>query len=136
MKLFANVAIVALTFSSVAQGRTVPMPEPTARDLYIACYLFVHESDVPKGKDGNPQRFSPGWCQIVAMRALNFREGKRLEHNGYEFCLPKTSEMATDPARAMAFAFMDHYESVVNGLKEANGTTAYAVAMIEKWPCP
>ena len=128
------IILIALISTGV-QGEGLPTPKPTARDLYVGCYLYVHRYDVPKDDDGRPQIFSAAWCSLAAIKAISYREGKRPEHKGHTFCLPKTAELSTDPARAMAFAYMDYYESIVNGIENVDGELAYTVAMIKRWPC-
>lgn len=118
-----------------AEAQSLPAPKPTARDLYVGCYLMVHRTDVPKDNNGHPEVFSADWCGLAAIKAITYREGDRPEHKGYTFCLPKTAEMGTDPARAMAFAYMDWYESIVTGIEDKDGESAYVVSLIKKWPC-
>lgn len=128
---------------SPAQGQALPPAPPTARDLYVGCYLYVHGNDVPKDTTGHAENYSASWCGLAAIKAVTYREGEQPEHKGLTFCLPKTSEMSTDPARAMAFAYLDYYEKYISyfetkrpGTPSADGETFYTAAMISRWPCP
>lgn len=144
MKWCSAVAIIGICCAvTPAQGQDIPLPVPTVRDLYVGCNLAVQRTDVPKRADGRFERFSAAWCGMAALKAIANREGQQPAHKGYTFCLPKTAEISTDPARAMAFAYIDYYERYSGyfetrnpGTLSSDGETFYLAAMIKKWPCP
>lgn len=128
-------AAACINIGAYAQVTDPPLPKPTARDLYVGCYLSAHQTDVPKDAAGRFERFSGAWCDLASLKAVTNREGKRPEHKGYTFCLPESVELNTNLGRAMALAYLDYYESIVTGIAGQDGETAYTVAMIKKWPC-
>jgi hypothetical protein len=133
LALIASFGLLSVT----AQAQDWPTPEPTARDVYVSCWLYVNNADVPKDAAGKLQPFSSERCGVYSLVAITYREGRsKTEDNRYRFCLPNTAELSTDSPRAMAFAYVDYFESRAAQLASKDGKTAYTAAMILKWPCP
>jgi hypothetical protein len=88
-------ALAALSLSALpvdrANANDLPRAVPTARDVYVGCYLSVSNEEVPKDPTGHPQPFSAAQCELYALLAITNREGySQNADNKYRFCLPKT----------------------------------------------
>lgn len=135
--LFGLLAVL-LFGSSAASAQEVPNATPTAQDMYVACYLFTRQSDVPLGSDGKASNFGMAQCGGAALLALAELEGRT--DREHRFCLPTTSQARSDPGTLMAYAYLDWFERRAANLsaltpQENNGIQAFAVAMLEEFPC-
>lgn len=82
MKLATIGAVFAVALE--ASAAELPVPTPTARDMYVACYLLAHGSDVPKRGSGQTEKFSSGYCAAASISMIANREGKD-NHSKYKF---------------------------------------------------
>lgn len=123
-------------FAAVAPSfaADLPAPKPTARDLYVACYLLAHDTGVLEKDDGSAELFSSDYCKIASLSMITNREGEANTAK-YKFCLDNGAAISADPPKAMAFAYLDFFESgsiVDTGM---DGSAAYLMAMMARWPC-
>lgn len=128
----------ALCFPSNGSAQTlgIPEPAPTARELYVGCYLATERDDVLQNSFGKIRRYSASRCEGYAIEAIVYREGRSgAKDNKYRFCLPKTAQASQSPVIAMAYAYVDYYEATASRTPTMDGVTAYLTAMIVKWPC-
>jgi hypothetical protein len=139
MKAAALALIAALAASPVPviaadlDGRRPPLPSPS--DLYVGCYLFVHKTDVPVDAESHAEMFSGARCGLTSILAITYREGAN-DHQRLKFCLPKTTDVRIDPARAMAIAYLEWFELYGSRIpNDHDGNAAFVTAMIMKWPC-
>lgn len=111
-------------------------PRPTAKELYIGCYLLARDTDVPLGPDGHFANYSAANCGEQVLSTMTFREGAK-PGGQFRFCLPDTPATREEPAVVMAKAYLDFYERKGARLpKDTDGSGAFIVAMVETWPCP
>lgn len=108
--------------------------EPTARDMYVSCFLFVNKAEAGKGDVANRPLYSATTCAATALALIVNREGKR-PNTRYTFCLPQSVDVDSDPARAMALAYLDSYEALWVKAPASGGRPAFLLAMVNKWPC-
>lgn len=108
--------------------------QPTARDMYIACVLFLDGVDLPLDSEGRARLYSARRCDLDALPEMSSRDGREVSNRDM-FCLPDTPEIGSDPRRAMAQAYVDHYERIGWGSSFFDGEVAFLTAMINKWPC-
>lgn len=139
-KTLMNNFVVMLLFLSAMFGgpavaQDMPPAQPTARDMYVSCFLFVHQDDVPKSNNGTFPSYSGGRCGAVSLRLISSREGAA-RTTAYRFCLDHSSATRSDPANAMAYAYLDYFESHPALTGNQDGTAMYLFAMIDRWPCP
>ena len=128
--------MLALIPTNLASAQNLPEIRPTARDVYVGCFLYLKGTDVALGPGGHNERFSGPMCGLQALGAIAHREGRIEGHNNkLRFCLPKIAEMGSDPVRAMANVYLDYFESVGSRQASADGQLAYTAALIMKWPC-
>lgn len=129
--------IVALG-SGVSSAQEIPQQSPTAQDMYVACYLFTRKTDVPLRDDGKSETFGTAYCGVAAMSAMANLEGR--QDRELSFCLPTSSQARSDPGTLMAHAYLDWFERRATNLsglspQDNNGVQAFAVAMLEQFPC-
>ncbi len=135
MKLTALiVALATASCATVAAAADLPAPKPTARDLYIACYLLAHETDVLKRPDGKSELFGSSYCGLASISMIANREGQE-NPNKYKFCLDRSASTTANIPKAMAFAYLDYYEGPALKDKGVDGSAAYLFAMMARWPC-
>jgi hypothetical protein len=128
-------ALISAAFPWAAQGQDLPKPTPTARDMYVACYLFANETDVPKATGGTAELFSGHYCALASISMIVNREGNR-NINKYKFCLDDAASTRSNIPMAMAYAYIDYFEGPAFKDKGVDGSSAYLFAMIARWPCP
>ncbi len=130
---FLLLACLFLLTSPAAVAQT-DHTRATGGDMYVSCYLYAHNTDVPKRSDGSAEIFSGEMCGLTTIALIVNREGQRPGMQ-YTFCLPRTAEFQTDPARAMAFAYLDYYDSRGANMRDATGRQLLLLAMVDRWPC-
>ena len=129
-------AFLSCASSISAQAQAIADTQPTARDIYVGCSLFVNDADVPKDENGHFRAFSGERCALYSLLAIRDRESKVVgKDNRLRFCLPHTAEVSQNPARAMAYTYIEFFETRSATLADKPGNTAYVLAMISKWPC-
>jgi hypothetical protein len=110
-------------------------PPPTARDLYIGCYLLLRDTDVPMGSDNKPTAYSAANCGSQVLSTMTYREGAQ-PGQPFRFCLPDNDESRDRPALMMAQAYVDYYERKSSRVpKDTKGSALFVVAMVDRWPC-
>lgn len=134
MRAWMIAAAVAGLAVGPADAADLPEPTPTARDMYISCYLLAHETDVPSRPNGKPETFSMTWCGARGLAEIAGHEGKAVESK-YKFCLDDRAATQTDTLKAMAYAYLDFYENNANLNRGADGRAAFLFAMVARWPC-
>ena len=132
-------AAISLLFGLSSTADVDPaakQPSITARDLYIGCYLLVHNTDVPADQAGHALPFSAANCAVTSILAIANREGaSTTKENKFRFCIPDGSQESQNPAIAMAAVYLDFYEMNGPRLAANDGVSVYVSAMILKWPC-
>lgn len=106
--------------------------------MYVACYLFTRQTDVPLRADGKSETFGMAYCGLAAMTAMAHLEGR--QDREHRFCLPTSSQARSEPGTLMGHAYLDWFErraANLSGLsaQENNGMQSFAVAMLEQFPC-
>ncbi len=134
MRTTLVVALTVALWTSVSAAE-LPAPKPTARDMYVACYLLAHDSDVPKRASGQAEQFSSSYCAAASLSMIANREGKE-NTSKYRFCLDRGAATSANIPKAMAFAYLDYFEGPALRDKGVDGMPAYLFAMMERWPCP
>jgi len=127
-------AMLALAQAASAQSLEARPGQPTARDMYVACVLFLNQVDVPLDSEGKTRLYSARRCDIDGLPEIATRHGRRIS-NLDTFCLPHSSEVNSDPRRAMALAYVDYYEKIGSASSFFDGAGSFLLAMIDKWPC-
>lgn len=127
--------LAALIFSAPSShAQDLPAPRASGQDVYVSCYLLVHETDVPQ-PNGRSELFSASTCAAMSVVAIATREGDRPEVK-YRFCLPSRSSVSGDPARAMARAYLDWYETKgFAAPDQSNGAAMFVISQVETFPC-
>jgi hypothetical protein len=122
--------------TQVAEAQEMPRSTSTARDIYIGCGLFVRGKDVTRDEQGHQELYSGAQCALYSLMAIGQRQGRRNgEDNRQRFCLPQVYEIRQEPTRAMAYAYIEFFESRPSVLADWSGIDAYMAGMISKWPC-
>ena len=134
MRRSAITAALATTLSINATAMELPAPKPSARDMYVACYLLVNDNDALKQADGKSELYSSSYCNLASLSMIANREGKE-NPSKYKFCLDSRSATSTNIPKAMAFAYLDFYEGAALKDKGTDGSAAYLFAMMARWPC-
>jgi hypothetical protein len=128
--------VFALTISwstgSYSQDGT-PAPVPTARDLYVGCFLFVNLDGDLRDESGRASPYSMQVCAATGMRAM-LREGASAPAPN-RFCLPQTASIRSNPGREMALAYLEYFEEHASRLADQHGPSVFLSAMINRWPC-
>lgn len=129
-------AIVGLAAASGTGAQTTPLPQPrpSARDMYVSCYLLVRREPVSRGPDGSRPSYAPETCTLMSLAAIRDRESAAAPKP--HFCLAMTAEVEKSPPDAMAYAYLDFFERRGSALAGLDGRAAYIAAMISRWPCP
>lgn len=104
---------------------------PTARELYVGCYLLVQGKDVPEAKGPAPDPYSAAACLMIVGIGAEREAAKPEEER--TFCVP--SIIAGNPYREMALAYLDFYEATEGKLAERSSIDVARAAFIAKWPC-
>lgn len=127
--LVAILLLLAPTVSIAADD--VP---PTVRDLYVGCYLFVNGGKLSEESEAKP--YSEAACLSETI-VISLERGGQSESksNRWRFCVPPTVEIATNPERAMAYAFLEYVEANPLFLTKSDGRATFIIAMARKWPC-
>jgi hypothetical protein len=134
--IFAALSLLFGLSSTAEVDPAAKQPTPTARDLYIGCYLLLHNTDVPADQAGTSLPFSAEKCAVTSVLAIAAREGANTtKDNQFRFCIPDGSQESQNPAIAMAAVYLDFYEMNGPRLAANDGATVYVSAMILKWPC-
>ncbi len=123
-------ACLALAFSYPASAQSL-MAEPTHHDVYVSCYLLARDDGLQIDES---KPYSPFTCAKYSIIAIANREG-RIAGQRLRFCLPKGAGMDADPAREMAYAYIDLYQQAASRFENTKGLTAYVSLMILRWPC-
>lgn len=128
-------AFAFLSYPAPAQ-QALPRPDPTPRDIYVGCYLYLQGIELPRDDQGLARPYSAARCGGLAVLAIARREGRVPgQRNDLRFCLPDTADVDTDPARAMAAAYIDWYERTGSRMPQREYAGAFTIAMISRWPC-
>lgn len=128
--------VVAAAATSAFPALTQPQIAPTAREMYVACTLFVRDAELEVGPPGTMAKVAPTRCAMAGLSAVTFAEGHQPDRK-YNFCLPKTAEMEAGRLRAMAIAYLDYFErrgAMAN--PGGDGIAAFTLAQVHRWPCP
>lgn len=104
---------------------------PTAREMYVGCYLLVQGKDVPEARGPAPDPYSAADCLIVMSIGAQHETAK--SESEREFCLP--SLIAANPYRDMALAYLDFYEATGGKYADQNALPIVQASLIAKWPC-
>jgi hypothetical protein len=140
----AAALMLALATASIANAATDLSGEgsdiqaranPTGRDLYIGCSLYLKKTMIAPSASGMSFPHSAERCAGVGILALVQREGAK-GNDKYRFCLPKTADVRSDPTSAFAAAYVDFFEKTGTRLADTDGLAAMVLAAIDKWPCP
>ena len=118
-------ALIASTFVAASNI-------PTARELYVGCYLLVQGKDVPLAKGASPDPYSAASCLMVVGVGAETEAAK--PQSARLFCIP--SLIAANPYRDMALAYVGFYEATNGKLADMNSIQAARAAFVAKWPCP
>lgn len=121
--------------AGLAHAADLPEAPPTARDMYVSCYLLANDTDVFDKPNGKHEKFSATWCGARAIAEIATHEGNGVQSK-FKFCLDRDAATRTDPAKAMAYAYLDFYERADLRDRNADGRAAYLFAMVARWPCP
>jgi hypothetical protein len=119
-------ALIASSFAAVSSSQI-----PTARELYVGCYLLVQGKDVPEAKGAAPDPYSAASCLMVVGIGAEHEAAKPEAER--TFCLP--SIIAANPYRDMALAYLDFYEATGGKLAAKNSIEVASAAFAAKWPC-
>ena len=88
-----------LTTSMVSAQPAIPRPDPTPRDIYVGCYLYIQGIELPRDDQGLARPYSAAKCGGLAVLAIAHREGRVPgQRNDLRFCLPDTADVDTAPA--------------------------------------
>jgi hypothetical protein len=129
-------ALLALPVLAFAEEAPAPGPLRTATtaEMYVSCFLFVHDAPVPNVL-ARPPAYSGETCGLASIAAIMRYEGQGGALPNARFCLPNTGAERADPARAMAYTFIEYFETHAN-IAALRGFVGYVVAMRERYPCP
>lgn len=127
----AYLAAALLSLAGPASVQEMPAPKPSARDLYVACYLYLRDEAVISKSAG----YHPMGCAAAALSGMVYREGQS-QPSKYKFCLPSDAAVEADIPKAMAAAYLDGFDELPPAARRGDGAAAFVVVLMRKWPCP
>lgn len=133
-RLLAQVVAVLVAFAAQAGAQEIPRPKATPKDVYVSCYLLVRDKAVNPDLGGVDPPYQSTTCAAFALLSIATREGAPATVR-YRFCLPDDAYTSAEPAKAMAYAYIDWFEKLGFAVKDDNGAAAFVFAMIDRWPC-
>ena len=108
--------------------------DESAAALYVSCSLLVRNANRIDGPEQELRAVQPALCRELA-RAAPSNWGVPRPGRYQTFCPPASGAFGRDPVRAMANAYVEHYDRSPFPLAAWDAIQVFQAALASTWPC-
>jgi hypothetical protein len=132
MILFTTLVAFALNGATFSE-KPADAKRPTAREVYVGCFLMTYRDDHGGSPDEYFFRFGAGACQATAL-AAGFASIPPPKGPG-SWCPPLSEDISVENLQPMVSTFLEYFEKNSSKVSDIDGEEVFLDAMRERWPC-